>query len=188
MLLKINRISFFQILFASPLLRAQPGVSGKLNQIESGALPPGSVVTFTKPEIDDYIRQELRRKPVQGLRSPTLALGAGRISGSARVDFSLLQAHTTGRPPGMLSRLLLSGERDIEADVRISSAPRYCRADILSVTVDGFDISGRALDWMLENYIRVRYPDVKIGEWFALRDNIERIDVSPHDVRVTIRA
>jgi len=184
----MNRLSFLALLTGAPVARGETPVVAKLNQIESGKAKRGSTIVFTKQEIDEHIRQELRAKQVKGLSAPVLALGTARASGTAQVDFSLLKQQTTGKPPGMLSRLLLSGDRELEVDIRVSSAPQYCRVDILNVSVDGFDVSGRALDWMIANYLKPRYPQVKLNEWFALQKGIERIDVSPFDVRVKMLA
>ena len=45
--------------------------------------------------------------------------------------------------------------------------------------VAGVPISGSALDFLIQNYLRPNYPDAKIGRPFELKYNMDRIEVAP---------
>ncbi len=158
----------------------------KLDAIEKNQVPSGETVRFERQELLDYAREELVRKKVTGIRNTHFTFSHNRATGAAIVDFHRVQESVQGRPPGILSRLLLSGERSVEVDLRLSSERGWCRVDLLSVEVDGWDINGRALDWLIENYVMQRYPKAKINEWFQLESNIKQVALTPAELRVLI--
>ena len=158
----------------------------KLDAIEKNQVASGEVIRFPRQELLEYAREELARKKVSGVRNPNFILAANRVAGSAIVDFHRLQESVEGRPPGMLSRLLLSGERHVEAELRLSSERGWCRIDLLSVKVDGWEIEGRALDWLIQNYVLRRYPNAKINTWFELESNIRQVALTPSELTVLI--
>jgi hypothetical protein len=58
--------------------------------------------------------------------------------------------------------------------------------DVQDVEISGFEISGRALDYMVRNFLLPRYPNAKIGEPFEMGHRIERLDIAPAGVGVVI--
>jgi hypothetical protein len=161
-------------------------VRAKLDAIEKRELPSGEIVRFQRQELLDYAREEISRNRISGIRNPNFVLSANHATCSALIDFHRLQESVQGSPPGMLSRLLLSGERRVEVELRLSSQRGWCRVDLLSVEVNGWDIEGAALDWLLENYVMPRYPKAKINDWFQLEDNIKQVALTPSELTVLI--
>lgn len=183
----MRRSSFLTLLASAAVLPAAPSsVRRKLEAIEQKKVPSGQSVRFTRQELLDFTHEELRAKRVNGIWNPTFTLGANLASGSATVDFHQLQQSVQGRPPGILSRLLLSGSRRIEVEVRLSSQRGWARIDLLSVEVDGWNIEGRALEWMINNYVLSRYPKAKINEWFELESNVRQVELTPAELTVLI--
>lgn len=158
----------------------------KLEAIEKNTVPSGQTVRFTSGELLDYAREELLRKKVRGVRTPSFRLGTSQAEGSAWIDFRKVSESVEGRPPGLVSRLLLSGERLVDVEVRVTSQDGWCRVDLLSVDVDGWNLEGRALDWVIANYVLPRYPNAKLNTWFQLESNIRRVAVTPDAVAVQI--
>jgi len=185
----MRRLQFLRlVLFGALALRASAQIPArrKLEAIDKGQVASGETVRFSRQELLEYAREELSRNKVRGVRSPNFLLGANHATGSAHVDFHLLQGSVRGRPPGILSRLLLSGERYLEVELRLSSERGWCRIDLLSVEVDGWDINGKALEWLIQNYVMQRYPNAKINTWFQLENNIKQVALTPAELRVLI--
>lgn len=183
----MRRSTFLTLLPWAALLPAAPvSVRRKLEAIEQKRVPSGDTVRFSRQELLDFTHEELRAKRVNGIWNPTFTLGANHASGSATVDFHKLQESVQGRPPGILSRLLLSGARRVEAEVRLSSERGWARIDVLSVEIDGWNIEGRALEWMINNYVLSRYPKAKINEWFELESNVRQVVLTPSELAVLI--
>ena len=158
----------------------------KLDAIEKKQVPSGETIRFARQELLDYAREELVRNKVSGVRNTNFVLADNQATCSAIIDFHQLQQSVQGRPPGILSRLLLSGERDVEVQLRLSSERGWCRIDLLSVEVDGWDINGRALEWLIDNYVMRRYPRAKVNTWFELESNIRQVSLTPAELRVVI--
>ncbi|MEP7366160.1 MAG: hypothetical protein ABI972_23120 [Acidobacteriota bacterium] len=188
----MQRYSFLRLLLMLPAglpraLRAAPrSMRAKLDAIENKQVPSGETIHFARQELLDYAREELVRNKVSGIRNANFVLANNYATCSASIDFHRVQESVQGRPPGMLSRLLLSGERDVEVELRLSSERGWCRVDVLSVEVDGWDVSGRALDWLIDNYVKSRYPRAKINAWFELESNIKQVALTPAELKVLI--
>jgi len=185
----MRRLKFIQVIAGVALpfpLRAGSPVRKKLESIEKKSVPSGETVRFSRQELLEFAHEELREKKVNGIWNPTFTLGTNHATGAATVDFHRLQASVQERPPGILSRLLLSGARRVEVEVRLSSERGWARVDVLSAEVDGWNIEGRALEWLINTYVMSRYPKARINEWFELESNVRQVALSPAELTVLI--
>lgn len=176
------------LLFATVSAAASPEAASfqrKLESIENEALPPGSKVVLTSREINAYLTDLMERETSGGVRKPKVALGTNRAEGSATVDFVKLQTGK-GKPPGLFLSLLLRGEHDLGVSVRGKSGGGTAQIDIDEVSIDGLVIRGRTLELLLEYYLIPRVPDIKIGQPFQLRHNVERFESTPDGVTLFI--
>ena len=55
------------------------------------------------------------------------------------------------------------------------------------VEISGIAVTGAALDFLVNQFFLQLFPDAKVNQPFELHDNIERIDIQPDGVRVTMR-
>jgi hypothetical protein len=55
------------------------------------------------------------------------------------------------------------------------------------VDLSNATISGKTLDFLIENFFKPQYPDAKIGEPFELGYSMERIEIQPSGVRVVMK-
>src|SRR5579872_4997155 len=76
----------------------------KLAAIETGAVPRGSRVSFTQPEIDAWMVAEAHSHVPQGISGIRLELSPGRVVGYADIDFLKIRQATSGGDPGWLIR------------------------------------------------------------------------------------
>jgi len=183
---------FLTALLAVPLLLLSSShadyasAQHKFELIEAGRLRPGSRVTLSERELNAYVEQELPKVVPQGVRDPRLALGTGTATGSALIDFIKLRS-AQGSPPGWLMRQFLQGERPVTVTARIESSGGQATVNVQSVEISGVTLEGRALDFLIHNYLLPYYPEAKIGEPFALSYRIDRLDVAPSGVDVILK-
>jgi hypothetical protein len=162
------------------------GTRHKIHQIETESLRPGARITFTTDEINAYAREQVATAVGDAIKQPRVEFASGQATGSAVVDFVKLQTQR-GQPPGALLRWALRGEKPIKVRLRFRSGNGEGRVDVEEVELAGVPLTGRALDLVIDYYLRPRYPDIAIGEPFELRHKVERIDLTALGVLVTIR-
>jgi hypothetical protein len=74
----------------------------------------------------------------------------------------------------------------VSVTARISSSAGKAQVDVQRVEISGVTIDGRTLDFLIQNILLPLYPDAAIGRPFDLGHRIERLDVAPAAVGVTI--
>lgn len=158
----------------------------KIESIAEERLRPGATVSLTVSEINAYVRAEAANAIPQALRDIVILLpAAGRATGEGIVDFSKLGSPQSAR--SWLWRWLLEGERPVSVAVKVESGGGSAVVHIERVEISGVPVEGRALEFLLDTFVRPRYPDAKIGEPFALRHNMEAVVVEPERVIVKIK-
>lgn len=164
---------------------AAAGVSSKLDLIERGKLKPGSVVRFSAPELNAWVRAEAPAVVRQGFRQPHLALGNGEASASALIDF-LKVRNATGVQSNWLVAKLIQGEKLVTVRAGIESAHGRATVHLLRVEVGGLAMTGEPLDFLIRNFLLPFYPNAKIDQPFELADHVDHIEVTPAAVLVYI--
>jgi hypothetical protein len=157
----------------------------KFDQIAKDRLRPGTRVSLTPKELNSYVAEQAKQVAADGLRNPRVELGDGRATGSALIDFVKIR-EGQGNPPGWLMSRLLSGERPVTVTARIQSGDGIAQVDIERVEISGVPVEGRALDFIIDSYLRSRYPEAKIGTPFELGHRIDRLEIKPGGVGVHI--
>lgn len=157
----------------------------KLENIER--MPRGSQVMLTASELNAYIAGEIPRVAGQGaVSNARLQLGDNSGVIQARVNFLRLQQNT-GQRPGWLMRMVLDGERDVAVAAHVRSGGGTATVWVDRLDISGVPVSGAALDFLMQVFVAPEFPNVKIGEPFALRRGVERFEVGPQAVRVFLR-
>jgi hypothetical protein len=159
----------------------------KLESIEAGKVPRGSRVSFSRQEIDGWLQESARYHVPHGLNNLRLDLTAGRATAYANIDFLKVQQATSGGDPGWLLKNLFAGERPVVVTARFDSANGRARVDVERVEISGVPIQGAALNFVIANYVRPTFPDVKVDEWFELHFGVDRFTVAPSGVVVFLR-
>ncbi|MDQ6675890.1 MAG: VWA domain-containing protein, partial [Acidobacteriota bacterium] len=169
---------------AIALLLLAPATSSldrKFSLIEHEKLRPGTRVVMTAQEWNQWIRTELP----PGVRNPHITLGTGRVTASALIDLAQV-ANQSGKAPNWLLRNLLSGEQSVMVTAQIRSSGGQARVDVESVNVAGIAIEGRALDFLIQQYVIPNYPDAKVSQWFPLAHGMDHFEITPSAVTVVI--
>ena len=53
--------------------------------------------------------------------------------------------------------------------------------------ISGIAVTGAPLDFLVNQFFLKMFPDAKVNQPFELRDNIDRIELRPDGVRITIK-
>jgi hypothetical protein len=153
----------------------------KLDLIESRQAKPGSVFNFSAAEVNAWAPIRVPDYVPKGLRNPRVELGEGTANGYALID--LLKMRDA---QGIMAKLI-EGERPVKISVRVQSSGGRCTVYLTRLEISGVIASGGVLDFLIKTFFVPMYPDAKINEPFDLDYSIERIDVRPSGVRVTIK-
>jgi len=158
----------------------------KLDLILNGDAAPGSEILFTPAEIEAWAAVKAKERVGEGLRNPRVKLETGSGSGSALVDF-LKMRQARGKATNPLMARLIDGERLLKVDLRVVSSEGRCTVHLTQVELSGTVISGPLLDYLIKTFLLPLYPDVTLDEPFDLPLDIDRIDLLPQGVRVTMK-
>ncbi len=158
----------------------------KLDVIQSGKAKRGSVFVFTLAELNAWGREEVLRLVPEGVRNPRLELGNGTASVFMYIDFLKVRRGKKLETGWLLSRML-EGERPLRVRATIQSARGRATVHLTSVTISGIPISGAALDFLVDTFIKPLFPDVKINQPFDLHDNVDRLEVTPAEARAVMK-
>jgi hypothetical protein len=158
----------------------------KFARIENGKLPAGTRVDLSAAELNAWAADEARLYAPGATRNIHLELRDGAATASMLVDFLKLRQATTGEDPGWIMKNLFAGERQVTVTGRFESRNRRARVDVDRVEVSGVPIEGATLTFLIDNFLRPTFPDVKVDEWFALGFHLDRFTVSPTGVSVFV--
>jgi hypothetical protein len=171
-----------------PLRAADPAFAraeNKLDLIESGHAHPGSVIVFTPAEMNSWARGRVPQM-YQGIRDPSVQLGDGTATGFAFVDF-LKMRQGEGLATNSLVAKLIAGERPLKVSIQLESSHGRATARLTRLEISGVSVTGAPLDFLVNEFFLHLFPDAKVNQPFELHNNIERIELRPDGVRVTIK-
>ena len=183
-----RRVLLFALVGTTVFGQATPAKSlarKKMDRLEDDEAPAGWM-TFTLKEVNTLAAETVAREmPGGGVTRTAVVLGKDRATGSARIDFAKVR-EGAGETPGALTRLLLGGEKDVSVEATFRSGAGTVQIDVARVVINGFEIQGRLLDWLVENYLLPLYPTAKVGMPFEIGYHVERLEIAPTRVRVRV--
>ena len=168
---------------ADPLYES---ASRKLDLIQSGQAQRGATYIFTPAEVNAWVRVTVPQTIPQGIRDPRVALGEGQGTGFAWIDFARIR-EAKGESTNWMVSKLLEGERPVTVTVRLRSAGGRCTVYLTRLEISNAVANGALLDFLIKGFLLPLYPDAKINEPFDLGFNIERIEIHPSGVSVTMK-
>ena len=177
------------LLAATLAVAADPraeSVAKKLDIIQSGKAPPGSVFVCTVADLNAWVKVKVPAVVPQGMREPRLELGNNTATGYALVDF-LKVRQGAGVETNWLVAKLIQGEKPVKAIARIQSARGRATVHVVRVEIGGLAVSGSTLDFLIRTFLLPLYPNAKIDEPFDLANRVDHIQVTPADARVYIQ-
>jgi hypothetical protein len=82
---------------------------------------------------------------------------------------------------------LIDGERPLTVSVRLESGAGRCTVHLTGVQISHAVANQTVLDFLIKTFFMPLYPDAKIDQPFDLDYDMDRIDIRPSGVVVTIR-
>ena len=158
----------------------------KLDTLENSKAKPGSIITFSLQEINSWARYKVPEIVPQGIRNQRVTLGTDSGTAYALMDF-LKMRHAQGKEPGWLISHLIEGERPVTISIHLQSSGGQAQVDLTRVEISGAAASGAVLDFLIKTFFMPLYPAAKIGEKFEIGYGIDRIEIRPAGVRVTMK-
>jgi hypothetical protein len=158
----------------------------KLHTIENGEARRGSVIVFSSQEINSWALYMVPQIVPEGIRNQKVTLGTGAGTAYALMDF-LKMRHAQGKASGWIMERMIEGERPVTISIRLESGGGQCVVNLTRVEVSGVAATGAVLDFLVKTFFMPLYPTAHIGEKFEIGYNIDRIDIRPTGVRVTMK-
>ena len=158
----------------------------KLDSIEMRHVRRGSQVTFTPQEINAWARVKVPETVPEGMTDERVELGNGTAIGYATVDF-LKMRQARGKTTNWFFARLLEGERPLTVSVRLESSGGRCTVYLTRVELSDAVANSTVLDFLIKTFFLPLYPDAKINEPFDLDYDMDKIEIRPTAVVVTIR-
>lgn len=159
-------------LFAVSLEESR-SASLKLDRISLGEMIPGERITLTQSEVNSFLQYDYAGLIPEGIRNLRVVFESDIGIVSGRANFSLLA--DSQDPPTRLLLKMLRGEHDFVARVRYVSSGGQARADVDSFQIDGQELKGPILDWVVQNYVATDLEGFALGQPTPLGKNLDQI-------------
>ena len=141
---------------------------------------------FTPKEINAWARVTVPETVPEGIRDERIDLGSDTANAHAIVDF-LRMRQAQGKATIPLLGALIEGERPLTISVRLESGGGRCTVYLTRVEVGGVSAEGALLDFLVKTFFLPLFPDAKINEPFDLGYDMDRVEIRPDGIRVTIK-
>ena len=175
---------------AAPALskEAADSAAGKFQRILDSSDRGESFGTLrlNEAEINSFIRYDLAQEIPSGVSKVALKLQPGRTHGTAEVDFDRLR-QSMRTPPNPLIALFLTGIHELGVEGAVSGANGSGEFHLESVMLDNVTLPEPIVEYLIDHYLRTRYPGVAINQPFRLPFSIEQLVVETGSVRLTAR-
>lgn len=165
------------LLIAVPIWAVSPeesrSAADKLDRISLGEMAPGERMVLTQSEINSFLAYDYAGLIPEGIRDLRVEFESNTGIVSGRADFSRLSEAQD--PATRMLLMMLRGEREFVARVRYVAVAGQARADVDSFQIDGRELKGPILDWVVENYVATDIEGFALGQPTALGHNLDQI-------------
>lgn len=160
----------------------------KFRQIQESSATgqPFGSIQISESELNSYVRYDLEPEFPPGVSNVRLQLEPGRPQGTTQVDFDKLKGGMKS-PPNPLISYLLRGVHTIGVQGTLSASNGMGQFHLETVTLDGTVLPQPIVEFLIDHYLNVRYPNVAIDRPFALGFGIEKLEVQSGSVILTSR-
>lgn len=157
----------------------------KVDILEANAQRPPSQpqnTDLTQDELNAYIAEKGVDLP-KGIESAKFELKPAVIHATATVNFDTLAEGHTGNNP--IFSALFTGVHDVEAQAQASGARGEGTIAVDWVKLDGVQIPRSALEYLIQHYVKPKYPQAGMTTTFPLPLKIDMAVVSSGKVTLT---
>ncbi|MCB9384718.1 MAG: hypothetical protein H6509_08885 [Bryobacterales bacterium] len=163
----------FAVCLGAMSLRESQSASAKLNRVSNDLMQPGEVLELSDEEINSFLHYDYASELPEGIRGLRVRFDKdiGIVTGNA--DFSKMSASASGA--GRFLLMMLSGERPFDARVRYVGTNGQARVDVESFKIDGREMKGALLDWVVNTYVAPSMDGFELGKPIALSHNLDSV-------------
>lgn len=166
---------------------AAASAAEKLRGIQQGSLArQSSPVRISEGEANSYLYYERAPRFPPGLSNVRLRFTPNRISGSAEVDFDKVRERLR-RPSHPVMDYLFQGVRTLTVEGAFSGAGGLGQFDLETVALDGVVLPPPVVDFMIERYLKARFPTIALDRPFLLPFSIDSVQVETGSVALAGR-
>lgn len=156
----------------------------KFQAIAEGSLESGDTVELTQHEMNAFLRFHAAEGVPEGIEEPQVEFREGGAIIRARVDLERSNSVAETLPP--LMRLLLRGSRLVLIDVDYSVQDGYATVKLASLEVETVELSGSALDWLLEAFAPPEWQPYLTGRKIRLDAGVSEVRLEPDRAVIVI--
>lgn len=179
-LLLLGTFAFFaQAVRHSP---AYTSMEKKIAILEAGPNDASQTVNLTQDELNAFLNEGGVQLP-KGLSNVKFDLRPGVARATSEVDFDQLsEGHGGGGNP--IFSVLFSGTHDVEAEAQASGTNGEGTVTIQSVKLDGVQVPKSALEYLIQHYVKPKYPQAGMTSTFELPVKIDTATVQQGQVEL----
>jgi hypothetical protein len=144
-----------------------------IREAHDSGRPFGSV-RITEHEANSYLHYEYSSDLPAGVSQARVAFQPGRVSGSSLVDFDKLKEGLR-TPPHPIADFLLRGEHTIAVEGIAWGANGIGEFRLERVMLDSVPLPQPLVEFLIEHFLRPRYPNAAIDRPFRLPFSIDGV-------------
>lgn len=161
---------------------AAESAAGKLQQILDVSRGAGALVRFTEAEVNSYLFYELASRYPRGVSKINVRFTPGHLQGTCEVDFEKLRA--ARRSPGGMMDYLFFGVHTLAVEGGFSAVGGTGQFDLQTVELDGVPLPRMLVDFLIDTYLRPRFPTLALDSPFRMPYSIDRVQVGRASIEV----
>lgn len=164
---------------------AAESAANKFRQIQDSSASGQSFgsIRFSEVELNSYFQYEMVSEFPPGFSKVRLKLQPGRPHGSAEVDFDKLKG-SFKTPPNLIVDYFLRGVHTLGVDGTLSGSHGAGQFHLETVTLDDIAVPQIVVDFLIDHYLKARYPGVAVDRPFSLPSSIDKLIVEAGNVVV----
>lgn len=138
-------------------------------------------VRVTELEANSYLEYELASSLPAGVSKLRLGFEPNRPIGSAVINFDILKGGLR-TPPNPIADFLLRGLHTVGVEGTLAGSEGIGEFQLERVTLDGFTLPRPVVEYLIEHYLRPRYPAAAISRPFLLPFSLDQVSVEAGSV------
>jgi hypothetical protein len=185
-----DRVFLFLLVLATFALFAQAArhtpaytsMEKKIAILEAGPQNPSQTVNLTQDELNAFLNEGGVQLP-NGVSNVKFDLRPAVVHATSEVNFDQLsEGHGGGGNP--IFSALFSGTHDVEAEAQASGTNGEGTVTIQSVKLDGVQVPKSALEYLIQHYVKPKYPQAGMTSTFELPAKIDTAVVQQGQVEL----
>jgi hypothetical protein len=185
-----DRVFLFLLVLATFALFAQAArhtpaytsMEKKIAILEAGPQNASQTVNLTQDELNAFLNEGGVQLP-NGVSNVKFDLRPAVVHATSEVNFDQLsEGHGGGGNP--IFSALFSGTHDVEAEAQASGTNGEGTITIQSVKLDGVQVPKSALEYLIQHYVKPKYPQAGMTSTFELPAKIDTAVVQQGQVEL----